>query len=123
MIKSRISSFPNTHQSAAGTIKATIDQVIAQESLRNERKFAYVRSVVLVVSSCLDVIVFFFPKAMLGEESISPTIALISLSACLIAAGILVILQQPKSFSEMSSPGVLCQLGLGFILALSSQAV
>lgn len=84
------------------SIKATINQVIAQESLRNERKLAYIRLVVLIISSFLDVVVFLFPKAVLGEEFISPTIALISLSACLTAAGILIILRQPTAWKWLA---------------------
>lgn len=96
-------SFPNTRHSAVGSsIKTAINHVIAQESLRNERKFAYTRLVVLIISSVLDVVVFFFPRTMMGVESISPTIALISLSACAIAAGIVVMLLQPNAWKWLT---------------------
>ncbi len=96
-------SFPNTRHSAVGSsIKTAINHVIAQESLRNERKFAYTRLVVLIISSVLDVVVFFFPRTMMGVESISPTIALISLSACAIAAGIVVMLLRPNAWKWLT---------------------
>ena len=83
---------------AKTALNATVNAVIAQEALRNERKLAYVRSVVLVISSVLDVLVFCFPQRLIGQPSISPTIAIISLIACVIAAGFLIALLQPQAW-------------------------
>ena len=103
MNEPRLFTAPHTRQSTVDrSIKTTINQVIAQESLNNERKLAYIRLVVLIISSLLDVVVFLFPQAVFGEEVISPTIVLISLSACLISAGILVILRQSAAWKWLA---------------------
>ena len=89
---------PALVQTAKRTTRSKIDQVVAEESLRNERKFADVRAAVLVISSLLDVLVFFFPQALLGKAAVSPTIALFSVSACVISIGIVVSLRRPQAW-------------------------
>ncbi|MBD2257833.1 adenylate/guanylate cyclase domain-containing protein [Pseudanabaena sp. FACHB-2040] len=66
---------------AAREIAATVDQVLLRESLSNELKLAYVRGLLLIVSTSLDILVFFFPQALIGQPSVPPTIALIGLLA------------------------------------------
>ena len=119
MAKQRPPHFHDAQRSIAGRgIQATVNQVIAQESLRNERKVAYVRALVLIISSALDVLVFFFPQTLIGQDSISPTIALISLSASLIAAGFLIILLQSYAWRWLDRLQIAIPLFDGGILAL-----
>ena len=121
MAKQRLPSFHDTQGSMAGRgLHATVSQVIAQESLRNERKVAYVRALVLLISSILDVLVFFFPQTLIGQTSISPTIAIISLSASLIAAGFLILLLQPYAWRWLDRLQIAIPLFDGGILALFS---
>ncbi|MGD1942295.1 MAG: adenylate/guanylate cyclase domain-containing protein [Leptolyngbyaceae cyanobacterium] len=79
-------------------IRVAVGRVLAQESLRNERKLAYVRTVVLVISSFLDVLVYFFPQTLIGQASVSSTIAVISVTACLIAGVFLGLLRHPDAW-------------------------
>jgi hypothetical protein len=80
---------------------AAIQQVLAQESLKNERSLAYIRTIVLAISSVLDILVFFFPQTLLGQPTVSPTIALVSLSACLTSMGFLILLLQPHAWRKL----------------------
>lgn len=68
--------------SSAPSIKTALDQVLLQEAHQNELRLAYVRAVVLLISSSLDVLVYCFPKTLIGQPHVPPTIALIGLSAC-----------------------------------------
>ena len=88
----------NASSPAAQSIQAAVRQVIAKESLRNELKVAYVKVVVVLISSILDIIVFFFPQRTIGKPSVPPTIVLISMSACIIYIGFLVALRQPAAW-------------------------
>jgi len=87
---------------AKTTMQSKISRVIAEESLRNEQKFTYVRTIVLFISSVLDTLVFFFPQALLGKDSVPPTVALFSLSACLISTGLIIALMQPKAWQWLT---------------------
>jgi class 3 adenylate cyclase len=117
MAEPRISQ--RAQRSAANTaIQATLNQVLAQESLKNERAFAYIRGIVLAISSTLDVLVFFFPKPLIGQESVSPTIALVALSACLIAMGFLVALLQPNAWRWLDGLQTAIPIFDGVVLAL-----
>lgn len=78
-------------------IQESIPQVVAQESLRNERKVAYVRTVVLLISSVLDILIFLFP-GLIGQRSVAPTIAMIALGGLLISIIILRVLLQPSAW-------------------------
>ncbi|MEM9003435.1 MAG: adenylate/guanylate cyclase domain-containing protein [Cyanobacteria bacterium P01_F01_bin.86] len=119
MVEQHSPRFHNPRKSAAGSrITATVNQVIAQESLRNERKFAYLRTGILLISSVLDVLVFFFPQTLIGETSVAPTIALIALSACLISAGFLITLLQPEAWRWLNGLQTAIPLFDGGILAL-----
>lgn len=75
----------------------SIDRVVAYESLRNERKLAYIRALVVLISSVLDTLVFFFPQALIGQDSVSPSIALIGWSASLVSITIVVVLRRTWS--------------------------
>lgn len=79
-------------------ITRSVNQVAFKESLKNETKFAYVRSLMLLISSSLDVLVFFFPQTLMGQPSVPPTIALVSLTACLIASLFLIALLHPQAW-------------------------
>ncbi|MBD0334590.1 MAG: adenylate/guanylate cyclase domain-containing protein [Cyanobacteria bacterium Co-bin13] len=72
---------PSEATAAAREIAATVDQVLLRESLSNELKLAYVRGLLLMVSTSLDILVFFFPQALIGQPSVPPTIALIGILA------------------------------------------
>jgi class 3 adenylate cyclase len=97
---------------------AAIQQVLAQESLKNERSLAYIRTIVLAISSVLDILVFFFPQTLLGQPTVSPTIALVSLSACLTSMGFLILLLQPHAWRKLHPLQVAIPLFDGLILAL-----
>lgn len=99
-------------------IDRVFKQAIAGESLRNERKMAYVRLGILVISSVLDVLVFFFPKTLINADSVPPTVAIISLFACLISAGFLGILSHPYGRKNLAILQVIIPLFDGILLAL-----
>ena len=99
-------------------IQAAVHQVIAKESLSNERKVAYVKVVVVLISSILDVLVFFFPQRIIGEASVSPTVALISVSACIIYSGFLLALCQPTAWRWLPKLQIAIPLFDGLLLAL-----
>ncbi|MDA0867099.1 MAG: adenylate/guanylate cyclase domain-containing protein [Cyanobacteria bacterium] len=88
----------NTGRLSTQTITHSVNQVTFKESLKNETKAAYVRSVMLLISSSLDVLVFFFPQTLMGQPSVPPTIALVSLTACLIASLFLIALLHPQAW-------------------------
>ncbi|NJL49429.1 MAG: adenylate/guanylate cyclase domain-containing protein, partial [Leptolyngbyaceae cyanobacterium SM2_5_2] len=75
-------------------LQAALDQVVSQEAHRNERKLAYVRAVVLLISLMLDVAVFLFPQPLIGKAQVPPTVVIISLCANLFALGLIQILRQ-----------------------------
>lgn len=79
------------------TIQASLNRVLDQEARANELKLAYVRAVVLLISTALDILVFFFPKLLLGQDRVPPTIALISLVACTFAVLLIKILRQKQA--------------------------
>ncbi|MBE7383027.1 MAG: adenylate/guanylate cyclase domain-containing protein [Leptolyngbya sp. SIO1E4] len=119
MVEQRTPPFRDPRKSAAGNaLKATVGQVIAQASLKNERNFAYVRAIVLIISSLLDSLIFFFPQTLLGQASVSPTIALLSTSASLVAAGILIILLQPSAWRWLTGLQTFIPLFDSVLLAL-----
>ncbi len=103
---------------AAQSIQAAVQQVIARESLSNERKVAYVKVIVVLISSILDVLVFFFPQRIIGEDSVPPTIALLSVSACIIYTGFLVALRQPEAWRWLPKLQIAIPLFDGLLLAL-----
>lgn len=93
---------PTPPQSATRlSLQATLDQVVAAEAHRNERNFAYVRAVVLLISSMLDVAVFMFPQPLMGEDYIPPTVMIISLCASLFALGLVKVLQRTLSLPRL----------------------
>ena len=93
---------PTPPQSATRlSLQATLDQVVAAEAHSNERNFAYVRAVVLFISSVLDVAVFLFPQPLMGEDYIPPTVMIISLCASLFALGLVKVLQRPLSLRRL----------------------
>ncbi len=101
----------------AQSINTLVNQVIAQEALSNERKFAYVRVIVLVISSSLDLLVFLFPKALIGVDSVSPAITLFGWSGCLIATGFLIALLQPSAWRRLPVFQIAIPLLDGLLLA------
>ena len=103
---------------AAQSIQTAVHRVIAKESLNNERKVAYVKVIVVLISSILDVLVFFFPQRILGKTSVPPTIALISVSACIIYTGCLIALRQPAAWRWLPKLQIAIPLFDGLLLAL-----
>lgn len=83
------------------SIQTSVRQVIAKESLNNERKVAYVKVIIVLISSILDVLVFFFP-GLIGQTAVAPTVALISVSACLIYTGFWLTLRHPSAWRWLS---------------------
>ncbi|MEO1590305.1 MAG: adenylate/guanylate cyclase domain-containing protein [Cyanobacteria bacterium J06632_22] len=77
MPSSRPFSQLSDHPSSS-SIQRAVTRVLEREALRNERWVAYVRAAMLVVSACLDTLVFFFPQTLLRQDSVPPTVALIS---------------------------------------------
>ncbi|MEO0457696.1 MAG: adenylate/guanylate cyclase domain-containing protein [Cyanobacteria bacterium P01_A01_bin.114] len=108
---------PSRSSTVGRSIQTTVNQVIAQEALKNERKVAYVKVIVLLISSALDVIVFLFPKSILGEATVSPTIAIIALSAFLISTGFLISLRQPFAWRWLPKLQIAIPLFDGLLLA------
>ncbi|MBE9033348.1 adenylate/guanylate cyclase domain-containing protein [filamentous cyanobacterium LEGE 11480] len=102
----------------ARSMQRAIDQVIDQEALKNERKLAYVRVVVLLISSILDVLIFCFPQALLNEASVPPTIALISLSAFGISAALLWALRQRSTWRWLPQLQIAIPLFDSILIAL-----
>lgn len=101
----------------ARSLQRTINQVIDQEALKNERQFAYVRAIVLLISSLLDVLVFYFPH-LIGETTVAPTIALISLSAFGVAAGLLWALRQRSTWRWLPRLQIIIPLFDSLVIAL-----
>ena len=79
------------------SIEAAIRAVLAREALSNERKLAYVRAVVVVISTVLDVVVYFFPEPLIGKESVSPTIALFATGASILSVALLLLLRHRRA--------------------------
>jgi adenylate cyclase len=75
---------------------ASIRAVLEREALSNERKLAYVRCTVLLISLILDMLVFLFPKTLVGQDYVPPSVALISLMANVGAIAILLLLRRPQ---------------------------
>ncbi|MBX2866064.1 MAG: adenylate/guanylate cyclase domain-containing protein [Leptolyngbyaceae cyanobacterium MAG.088] len=107
----------NDRWPAAQSIQAAVQQVIAKESLSNERKVAYVKVVVVLISSILDVVVFFSPQQTIGADSVPPTVALISVSAFIIYAGFLIALCQPSAWRWLPKLQIAIPLFDGLLLA------
>ncbi|MEM6521365.1 MAG: adenylate/guanylate cyclase domain-containing protein [Cyanobacteria bacterium P01_D01_bin.71] len=99
-------------------IERAFKEVIAEESLRNERKMAYVRLGLLVISSVLDILVFFFPQTLINVDSVPPTIAIISFIACLISASFLGVLLRPFGRKNLPTLQVIIPLFDSILLAL-----
>jgi class 3 adenylate cyclase len=90
--------FPPTAASAPEpSIEAAIGAVLGRESLANERKLAYVRAVVVILSTLLDVVVFFFPEPLIGKASVSPAIALFSMGASVLSIILVVMLRSRRA--------------------------
>lgn len=90
----RHSSLLKSHQSSSiETLAPLISQVLVRESLKKELRFAQVRALFLLLSATLDTVVFFFPQ-LLQKTTVPPTIALISISASLVAIGIVILLRR-----------------------------
>jgi hypothetical protein len=90
--------FPPTAASAPEpSIEAAIGAVLGRESLANERKLAYVRAVVVILSTLLDVVVFFFPEPLIGKASVSPAIALFSMGASVLSIILVVLLRSRRA--------------------------
>jgi adenylate cyclase len=112
---------PDIQASAADpshAIAAAFEQVLQQESLRNERTLAYTRSLVLLISTSLDILVFWFPETLIGQPSVPPTIALVGVFANGIALAILVQLRQPQRWPKLQRLQTAIPLFDGLLLAL-----
>lgn len=109
----------NAHPGAPAnqSIQTAVHQVIAQESLSNELKVAYVKVVVVLISSILDVLVFFFPH-LIGQASVPPTVALLSITACTIYTGLLVSLKQPAAWRWLPKLQLVIPLVDSLLIAL-----
>jgi class 3 adenylate cyclase len=99
------------------SIGAMLEAVLARESLANERKLAYVRALVVLISTGLDVVVFFFPEPLLGKESISPAIALFSLGASAFTLLLLGLLRSSRADQWLAWLQVIIPLFDGLLLA------
>ncbi len=104
-------------QGFSDAIATVLHDVVARESLRNELRLAYVRAIVLIVATTLDILVFFFPKALLGQDSISPTIALLSLSATVLSIGLLLLLRKQSVRQWVTWLQILIPLFDGLLLS------
>lgn len=102
----------------AETLARTVDRVLLQESLSNELKLAYVRSLVLLVSTTLDGLVFFFPQTLIGQASVPPTILLVGLVANAGGLTILLLLRRKQNWQRLKSLRVAIPLFDGLLLAL-----
>ncbi len=103
---------------AAQSIQAAVHQVIAKASLSNELKVAFVKVVVVLISSILDVLVFFFPQRLIGEASVPPTVAIISIGACFIYTGFLIALRQPSAWRWLPKLQIVIPLFDSLLIAL-----
>ena len=92
--------------------------MLQREALRNERWVAYVRAAMLVASSCLDTLVFFFPQTLLGQSSVPPTVALISWTGSIGAITIAVLLNQRLGIHYLSRLQILVPLFDGVLLGI-----
>ncbi|NEQ49976.1 MAG: adenylate/guanylate cyclase domain-containing protein [Leptolyngbya sp. SIO3F4] len=101
----------------AQSIQASVHQVIAKESLSNERKVAYVKVIVVLISSILDVLVFFLP-GLIGETTVPPTVALLSVSSCIIYTGLLIVLRQPAAWRWLPKLQIAIPLFDSLLIAL-----
>ncbi len=99
-------------------VKAAVTQILVQGSLINERKFAYVRVCVLLIASTLDVLILFFPKALMGQERMPPTVAFISTTCCLVSVIFLVILKRPNAWRWSTIIQTVIPLFDGILLAI-----
>lgn len=107
----------NNRWSATQSIQATVQRVIAKESLRNELKVAYVKVVVVLISSILDILVLFNPQ-LIGKPSIPPTVAILSASACIVYIGFLLALRQPSAWRWLPRLQIAIPLFDSLVLAL-----
>ncbi|MEL6232274.1 MAG: adenylate/guanylate cyclase domain-containing protein [Cyanobacteria bacterium J06627_3] len=103
---------------AAQSIQAAVHRVIAKASLSNELKVAFVKVVVVLISSILDVLVFFFPQRLIGEASVPPTVAIISIGACFIYTGFLIALRQPSAWRWLPKLQIVIPLFDSLLIAL-----
>lgn len=99
-------------------LQTIADRVIAQESLKNERKVAYIKVLVILISFILDAIVFLFPQELIGEPSMPPTVAMVSFTAFLISFGFLMLLRHRYSWQWFSRLQIVIPLFDGLLLAL-----
>ena len=99
-------------------LQTIADRVIAQESLKNERKVAYIKVWVILISFILDAIVFLFPQKLIGEPSMPPTVAMVSFTAFLISFGFLMLLRHRYSWQWFSRLQIAIPLFDGLLLAL-----
>ena len=99
------------------SIESAIRAVLAREALSNERKLAYVRALVVLISTGLDVAVFFFPQPLIGKESVPPTIALFAMVASLLSVAILLLLRSPRAEQWLPSLQAAIPLFDGILLA------
>ncbi|WP_225886578.1 adenylate/guanylate cyclase domain-containing protein [Leptolyngbya sp. PCC 6406] len=95
---------------------ATVQGVLDQEALKNEKKFATVRALVLLASTILDVLVFCFPQTLIGQPSVSPTVAMIGLTATGCSVGIVALLRRPVALVWLSKLQLLLPLFDGLLL-------
>jgi class 3 adenylate cyclase len=108
---------PQTAASAPDrSIEAAIGAVLGREALANERKLAYVRAVVVVISTMLDVVVFFFPEPLIGKESVSPTIALFAMGASVLSIILVLLLRSRRAMDWLPWLQVLIPIFDGVLL-------
>ncbi|NJN76085.1 MAG: hypothetical protein HC796_07635 [Synechococcaceae cyanobacterium RL_1_2] len=109
-------------QAKSGPIKQSIqsiaNQVINQQSLQNEIRVTWIKSIIFVVSCGLDLIIFVFPQPMIGEESVPITIFLISFTASIVSIGFLKALKHPMACQWLPTLQLAIALFDGFILGL-----
>lgn len=99
-------------------IKAAVSRMLVQESLRNERKLAYIKVCVLFISSAIDTLIFFFPEALMDQEKMPPTVALISNATFFMYLTFLIILRRRAAWRWSTVIQTVIPLFDGMVLTL-----
>lgn len=105
------------HPAAAPSIERAVEHVIAREILRNELKVAYVKAVVLLIASALDMLVYCFPH-LSGQTEVSLTVPLLSFFTCIVYAAIALALRQPSAMHWLPKLQIAIPLFDSFVLAM-----
>lgn len=105
------------HQATGPSIERAVEHVIAREILRNELKVAYVKAVVLLIASGLDILVYFLPH-LSGQTEVSITVPLLSFLTCIVYSAIVVALRQPSAMHWLPKLQIAIPLFDSLVLAM-----